>query len=237
MTPEALADRLARVREAIAAACRRVDRDPGAVRIVAITKGHHAQVLIGAVAAGFRDIGENRVQEAVAKFERAGLTSPGAAVRRHMVGHLQRNKVRDALGLFDWIQSLDSLRLARALAGRAAGRPQPIPVLIEVNSGGEEQKFGFAPDEAVERGLEIAGMEGLAVRGIMTMAPWTDDEAMLRGAFGTARRVFEQLGGAICEGGRIDTLSMGMSNDYELAIEEGSTMVRLGTALFGERRG
>ncbi|HUP00531.1 MAG TPA: YggS family pyridoxal phosphate-dependent enzyme [Gemmatimonadota bacterium] len=232
MTSEALADRLARVREAITAACRKVGRDPGAVRIVAITKGHSAQVLIGAVEAGLKDIGESRVQEAIAKFDRAGATLSASGVRLHMVGHLQRNKVRDAVVTFDWIQSVDSIRLARALAERA-DRCEPIPVLIEINAAGEEQKFGFPPEEAVQRGLEIAGLEGLAVRGAMAMAPWTNDEATLRQVFRAARRVFEDLKAARPGDERIDTLSMGMSNDYPLAIEEGSTMVRLGTVLFG----
>ncbi|MFN2384482.1 MAG: YggS family pyridoxal phosphate-dependent enzyme [Gemmatimonadota bacterium] len=227
-----LAERWARTRDAVALACRAAGRDPGAVRIVAITKGHPVATLRAAVDAGVTDIGENRVQEARAKFGSIG----GPAVTRHLVGHLQRNKVRDALELFDWIQALDSLRIADALAARAGARAAgvPVPVLIEVNAGAEPQKFGFTVDAAVDAGLEIAALPGLSLRGVMTVAPWSDDEAVVRRAFVATRRVFEDLAARL-PGSPIDTLSMGMSGDYPHAIAEGATMIRLGTALFGAR--
>lgn len=234
MSSGAFAARLDRVLEAISAAAGRVGRAPESVRIVAITKGHPAPVLIEALDGGLRDIGENRVAEAREKFGEVDRALSRSGARRHMVGHLQRNKVRDAAALFDWIQSVDSLRLARALSGRAADRAEPIRILIEVNGGGEEQKHGFAPGMAVEGALEMVDLPGLSLRGVMTMAPWTGDESVLRRAFQTGRTVFEALRAAAPAGSVIDTLSMGMTNDYALAIEEGATMIRIGTALFGE---
>ncbi len=227
--PALLAERLARVRESIAAACERSGRDPEDVGIVAVTKGHPLEVLLAALDAGLAEIGENRVHEAEAKFRAAGERLAGA--RRHLVGHLQRNKVRDALALFDLVHSVDSLRLARELSARAVERSAPLEVLVQVNAAGEEQKHGFAVEEAADRLHEIAELPGVRVRGLMTMAPWTDDEGVLRDAFGRARRLFDDARRALS----LDTLSMGMSNDYPVAVEEGATMVRLGTMLFGER--
>lgn len=229
-----LDDRVARVRETIAEACRKVDRDPDAVRIVAVTKGHPAAVLRRALEAGLEDIGENRVQEALAKFGEAREAIERHRPRLHLIGHLQRNKVRDVLALFDWVQSVDSTRLARSLCDRAGNRPDParsLCVLVQVNAARETRKHGFDPDEAVDRALEIAALPDLEVRGLMTMAPWTDDEAVLRRTFRTARRLFERIREQGAEG--FDTLSMGMSNDFALAVEEGATMVRVGTVLFG----
>lgn len=237
-----LAERWVRIRDAVARACQTAGRDPAAVRIVAITKGHPASVILAAVAAGVTDIGENRVQEARAKFGAAGLADPikeeaegavgGPVVRRHLVGHLQRNKVREALALFDWIQALDSLRIARAVADRVPAGVPAVPVLIEVNAGAEPQKFGFAVDAAIDAGLEIAALPGLSLRGVMTVAPWSEDDAVVRRAFFATRLVFEGLAAQL-PAATVDTLSMGMSGDYPLAIAEGATMIRLGTALFG----
>jgi len=141
--------------------------------------------------------------------------------------------VRDALALFDWLQSLDSRRLARAISERAPEDSPPIQALVQVNASGEGQKHGFDPGEAVEAALEIDELSGLEVRGVMAMAPWTAEEGVVRGAFAVARGVYDELVRRM--DGRPDTLSMGMSGDFEWAVEEGATMVRLGTALFGER--
>lgn len=202
---------------------------------MAITKGHPAVAISEAVAAGLRDVGENRVHEALAKFGDAAETLARPGVRRHMVGHLQRNKARDAVRLFDWVQSVDSPRLARALSGRCEEAATSVRVLVEVNASGEEQKHGLDADAAVEAALAVAELPGLELRGLMAMAPWTDDESVLRSTFARVRRLFERLQGAAGAGARVDTLSMGMSNDYRYAVEEGATMVRLGTALLGPR--
>lgn len=226
-----VADRLAAVRESIADACAGTGRDPTDIRIVAITKGHPVEAVLAAIRAGLTDIGENRVQEALAKLGPDARPEGGSGVRWHMVGHLQRNKVRDAVALFDWVQSVDSLRLARALSDRAGDKGRPIRVLIQVNAGGEERKHGFARERAIAAGREVAGLPGLELRGVMAMAPWTDEDGPIRRAFRVAREVFEGLRDQV--EGPVDTLSMGMSNDYPVAVEEGATMVRLGTALFG----
>jgi len=235
MVHDDLSERRRTVEDRVADACARSGRDPREIRIVAVTKGHPAETVVAALEAGFREIGENRVGEATGKFlEVAGSIEEHGAVR-HMVGHLQRNKARDALDSFDWIQSVDSVRLARALSRRLENGDAGFPVLIEVNAGGEEQKHGFAPEVAVERAHEIAELPGLALRGIMTMAPLTDDEAVLRATFRRAREIHEALRRIGVTAA--DTLSMGMSGDYSVAVEEGATMLRLGTVLFGPRTG
>lgn len=236
MHREGVTERLRRVEDRIAGACARCGRDPTEIQLVAITKGHPASTLVAALEAGLGRIGENRVGEALDKFAAAADSMERHAAVRHMVGHLQRNKARLAVGVFDWIQSVDSLRLAEELSRRVGDRTQRMPVLIEVNAGGEEQKHGLSPDEAIEQAGRIAELPGLTVRGLMTMAPLTSDEGILRKTFRRARAVFERLAELDHDAGlAADTLSMGMSGDFEVAIAEGSTMVRLGTVLFGSR--
>jgi hypothetical protein len=231
-----LPERLRRIKAEVAEACAKCERGPTEIDIVAVTKGHPARTIVAALEAGLREIGENRVGEAMEKFSQAAASLESHGATRHMVGHLQSNKVRDAVTTFDWIQSVDSMRLARALSRRMEDARSTLPILIEVNAGGEHQKHGFCPDEAVERAGEIAELPGLSVRGLMTMAPLVDDESVLRVTFRRARKLFERLTELVDrDGKRPDTLSMGMSGDYLLAIEEGSTMLRLGTALFGPR--
>ncbi len=236
MHRDGVTERLRRVEARIAGACARCGRDPTEIHLVAITKGHPASTLVAALEAGLRRIGENRVGEAAAKFAAAADALEGHSAVRHMVGHLQRNKARLAVRAFDWIQSVDSLRLAEELSRRVGDRPERMPVLIEVNAGGEEQKHGLSPDEAIEQAGRIAELPGLTVRGLMTMAPFTSDEDVLRTTFRRARGLFDRLAELDHDAGLApDTLSMGMSGDFEVAIEEGSTMVRLGTVLFGSR--
>ena len=236
MHRDGVTEGLRRVEDRIAAACARCGRDPAEIHLVAITKGHPVSTRVAALDAGLRRIGENRVGEAVAKFAAAAEPLERHGAVRHMVGHLQRNKARLAVGAFDWVQSVVSVRLAEELSRRVQDRPGRMPVLIEVNAGGEEQKHGFPPDRAIEEAGRIAELPGLTVRGLMTMAPFTSDEAVVRKTFRRARALFERLREpSEGEGLHPDTLSMGMSGDYEVAIEEGSTMIRLGTALFGQR--
>jgi pyridoxal phosphate enzyme (YggS family) len=234
MVHEGLPERLRSVEDRVGETCARIGRDPAEIVIVAVTKGHPAAMLIAALEAGLRQIGENRVAEAMEKFSIAAVPLGSLGATRHMIGHLQRNKTRDAVTAFDWIQSVDSMRLAHALSKRMLEIGGTLPVLIEVNVGGEAQKHGFSPDEALDRAAEVAELPGVSVRGLMTMAPLTNDELLLRETFRRARRMFERMAGR-CDPSesRPDTLSMGMTNDYTVAIEEGSTMLRLGTALFG----
>ncbi|MGH7482849.1 MAG: YggS family pyridoxal phosphate-dependent enzyme [Longimicrobiales bacterium] len=228
MYAERLRETLPAVRERIARARERAGSGRE-VALVAVTKGHPAEAVCAAIDAGLHEIGENRVHELESKISALGR----AAARWHLIGHLQRNKVRRALPLFDVLQSVDSLRLARELSKEAVRSARRVSMLVQINTSGEASKGGFE-DRAVDAVARIAELEALGVAGLMTMAPLTGDEATLRGCFAAARRIFEQCAARV-DGFEPKYLSMGMSNDFEIAIEEGSTMVRLGTVLFGER--
>ncbi len=232
----AVRDRYAAVRERIAQAAARAGRDPAAVTVVAVTKGLGAEAIAAAVAAGIHHIGENRVQEMRAKKPRAlellardpGLKQP----TWRLIGHLQRNKAALALDLFDWIDAVDSLALAANLSERAERAGRRLPVLVEVKLAPEETKHGVAPEEALDLVSRIAALEGLAVSGLMTVAPLGSPA---RPAFRALRELRDRLAGLMPS--RLPYLSMGMSGDFEEAVEEGATMVRLGTVLFGPRPG
>lgn len=228
---ERLERALPQVRERIARACERACRsDDEAVALVAVTKGHPLEAMQAARAAGVHVIGESRVQEARDKWTSAG----DLGLDWHLVGHLQRNKVHQALEIFSLVHSVDSLRLARALDKEAARRGQTASILIQVNASGETAKHGLAVGEALDFVRDVCGLEHVRVLGLMTMAPFTDEERVLRTTFRRTRDLFESCRDSV-EGFEARHLSMGMTNDYEIAVEEGSTMVRLGTVLFGER--
>ncbi|MGD8394880.1 MAG: YggS family pyridoxal phosphate-dependent enzyme [Candidatus Eiseniibacteriota bacterium] len=230
---EQLAGRIARVRERIEAAARRAGRDPSRIRLVAVTKGFDAATAGAAVIAGLRDLGENRVQEAQQKIPRVEV--PGDAPRPswHLIGHLQTNKAGVAAGLFDWVQSVDSLRVAEALSRRREGAA--LAVLVQLLTSDEPTKTGIDPEAALELVPRIAALPCLEVRGLMTVPPLDSDPAVARSSFRTVRTVADRLAALRDPRVRVDELSMGMSGDFEIAIEEGSTMVRIGTALFGAR--
>lgn len=212
-----------RVRERIAGACERGDRDPGSVTLVAVSKGQPVEAIRAAFAAGLRHFGENRIQEAVPKIEEA--TAAGVEATWHLVGHLQSNKAKAAAGAFDVVHSVDSARLLRRLDAAA---PAPRDVLLQVNVAAEPQKEGVAPDE-VEGLVEAArGAASLRLRGLMTIAPIASDPEDVRPVFRDLRLLAERFG--------LPALSMGMTDDFEVAIEEGATLVRVGRAIFGERR-
>ena len=196
------------------------------VTIVGVTKTYGPEAPLAAWEAGLRDVGENKVQEALAKM-------PGVAVplRWHLIGHLQRNKVKQ-IDEFDLIHSMDSARLADALAAHGQSRGRPVEVLAQVNVSGEETKGGYQPSMFVQEADRLRGLSGIVVRGVMTMAPFDATEPTLRSVFAGARRCAEALRAA---GHPATELSMGMSSDYEVAVEEGATLVRLGTVLFGAR--
>jgi PLP dependent protein len=222
---------LEEVRDRVARAQERAGRVDD-VRIVAVTKGHPPETARAALRAGLRLLGENRIQELAEKVEAVGRE----AAEWHMIGHLQRNKARSGIRLFDWIHSVDSLRLATALSKEAVRAGVVVRGLLQVNVSGEETKGGFEDLEVVTALDTIAGLEGLGVHGLMTMAPWTDDEAVLRRTFRRTRELLEACARARPDALRGRDLSMGMTNDFEIAIEEGATIVRLGTVLFGERK-
>jgi hypothetical protein len=216
------------VRERIAEAGQRAGRsDP--VELVAVTKGHPPELMRAAVEAGLGQLGENRVAELEAK-----RPTLDADVEWHLIGHLQRNKARRALPLFDLIHSVDTVRLAEVLSAEGDRAQVNVPILLQVNASGEETKGGFGAAELMDAAGRIVSLPRLRVLGLMTMAPLTEDEGVLRKMFAQTRQLFEMCGARV-PGFEARHLSMGMSNDYEIAVEEGSTMVRLGTVLFGER--
>jgi len=225
-----LRENLPVVRERIAAALERSGRDADAdVAVVAVTKGHPLAAVEAAVEAGLPDCGENRVDELERK-----RSEFGGPVRWHLIGHLQRNKVRRAVGLFELMHSLDSMRLAHELAKEADRAGRRVEVLVQVNASGEAAKGGLDVESALPTIVKMVELPTLHVRGLMTMAPFTDDEAVLRRTFRRTRALFDACVQQV-DGFDARYLSMGMSNDFEIAIEEGSSMVRLGTVLFGER--
>ena len=226
-----LRETLPRVRERIASAEASAGRAEGSVRLVAVTKSHPIECVQAALHAGLRDLGENRVEELVAKIAHFG----SEAATWHMIGHLQSRKVRGAVGVADMIHSVDSLRLARRISNAASENGSLVEVLAQVNTSGEESKSGFVATSALDEISEMAELPGLRVQGLMTMAPFVEDEAVLTGAFASLRDLSESLSESV--DGIGTELSMGMTNDLDLAIREGSTMVRIGTALFGPRTG
>ena len=226
-----ISDSLSILRGRIAAASARAGRDPREVKLVAVSKNIDVERIVLAVDAGVRDFGENRVQEAAEKIPRVH-----ADVTWHFVGHLQRNKAKDAVELFSLIHSLDSIRLARELDRRCEMADSTIDLLLQVNISGETTKFGVPPEMARDVLLEIARYERLRVRGLMVIAPYSDNPEDSRPWFSQARQLTRELGRLSISNVSMDELSMGMSGDYEVAIEEGATIIRVGTAIFGERQ-
>ncbi|HKW94268.1 MAG TPA: YggS family pyridoxal phosphate-dependent enzyme [Methylomirabilota bacterium] len=212
---------LGRVQEAVARACARAGRSPDHVLLIAVSKTMEAERVRLAIEAGVAALGENRVQEAKEKIERLGHPVPW-----HLIGSLQTNKAKDAARLFDWIHSVDRLELARELSRRVP-HTKPLNVLLQVNLGEEPQKGGVAPAECKRLCEAVAGLPGLSVRGLMAIPPMTHDAEASRPHFRRLRELRDELG--------LEHCSMGMSADFEVAIEEGATMVRVGTAIFGER--
>ncbi|MCK4362358.1 MAG: YggS family pyridoxal phosphate-dependent enzyme [Dehalococcoidia bacterium] len=210
------------VEHRIAQAAQRAGRSPAEITIVAVTKGLTAQAIEAALEAGIRHIGENRVQEAREKIARLSNLQP--CPTWHMVGHLQTNKVKTAVEIFDIIHSIDSLRLAEALSGRARNT---VSVLLQVNISGEEPKSGFSQAELHKAAEDVARLPMLEVKGLMTIAPLVSDPEEVRPIFRRLRELRDSLG--------LEHLSMGMSDDFEVAVGEGATMVRIGRAIFGER--
>jgi hypothetical protein len=222
-----VAQNISRIRERIAAACERAGRKPEEVTLVAITKTVPVPVIREAVTAGITTLGENRVQEAAEKIPKLS-----GDVSWHLVGHLQTNKVKKALPLFSVIQSVDSLRLTQEIQRHAEASKQTIGVFIEVNTSGESTKFGVEPESALELAKHMAGFPNLKLNGLMTIGALTTQNEIIRGCFRRLRELRDEM--SVHHSGFLD-LSMGMTDDFEIAIEEGSTLVRIGRAIFGER--
>lgn len=223
------ADNLASIQHRIRDACARAGRDPQSVLLLAVSKTHPPETIAEAVNGGQIFFGENKIQEAKAKIP----SCPGKA-RWHFIGHLQSNKARDAVELFEMIQGVDSLNLAREISKRCEQAAKQMPVLLEINVAGESSKFGYQPEPLLAELKELASLPRLAVQGLMTVPPFSPDPEKSRPHFRRLRELKSQ-----CEqilGFPLPHLSMGMSGDFEIAIEEGATIVRVGTALFGPRK-
>ena len=229
---EELRKRLDEVRLRIAASAQLSGRQPEEIKLIAVSKTHPAEVLRRAIEAGVTDLGENRVQEAEGKIEEIGRIR----ARWHLIGHLQSNKARRAVSLFELIHSLDSVELAQRLNRlcREEGRSR-LPVLIQVDLGGEETKAGASESELPEIVERVAAYEHLSLNGLMTLPPFFEDAERVRPFFRRLRELRDRYKARGHFGDAGGELSMGMSNDFEVAIEEGATMVRVGTAIFGER--
>lgn len=225
-----ISENLARVRERIEAAARRSGRDPEEVHLVAVSKSVEPERVRQAIEAGVKILGENYVQEAQKKIEVLGHD-----VAWHFIGHLQTNKAKVAAGLFDFIHSVDSQNLAQELGRRAKLRGKVLPILLEMNLAGEVTKFGAQEKEILLLAEKLSEMEGIEVKGLMTMPPFFEDPEASRPYFVQLRKLGERLAKEKIPGISMEELSMGMSNDFEVAVEEGATLVRVGTAIFGPR--
>jgi pyridoxal phosphate enzyme (YggS family) len=223
---------LEEIRRRLADAARRAGRDPAGIQLVAVTKTVGLESLREAVAAGQTLFGENYVQEAKTK-----ITSLGPGFTWHFIGHLQSNKAKAAVELFDLIHSVDRLSLAQALEAAAARRGKVQNILLQVNLAGEGSKSGTAPETAPDLLAAIGQLSHLKVLGLMTMPPWFNDPERVRLYFRGLRELRDRLRGLQLVDGELPELSMGMTGDFEVAVSEGATLVRIGTAIFGQRSG
>lgn len=238
-----LAEKLKQVRDRIAAACAKAKREPAEVTLIAVTKTAAPEQIREILQLGVGDLGESRVQVLtqravqVNEFHQRQLARGEGEVpqklRWHMIGHLQRNKIKQVLPLVSLIHSVDSLRLAEELEVQAARAERRLPVLMQVNASEEAQKHGVAVGAAVHLAEQIDSMPHLQIMGLMSMAPFTEEEAKIRLCFARTREIFEEMKWHKIGGASMKHLSMGMSHDFEQAILEGATMVRIGTSLFG----
>ena len=227
-----IADNLSFIREEMATACLKVGRREDDVQLLAVTKTVSPDKINAAIHCGIQQIGENRVQEFLAKKNELDLHS----VQSHLIGHLQTNKVRQIVGQVDMIQSVDSIRLARAISAASEKLGIITPILVEVNIGGEEAKSGVAPDELEPLLEEISTLQGVKVNGLMTVPPIFHEERKKREIFSKMYQLFVDIKSKKIDNIVMQELSMGMSGDYREAILEGATIVRIGSAIFGQRQ-
>jgi pyridoxal phosphate enzyme (YggS family) len=223
-----LSGNLSDVRQRIEVACDRAGRDLASLTLVAVTKGQPPEVVRAAADLGLRVFGENRVQEA-----RAKISLSSGRLRWHMIGHLQSNKCRDAVHFFEMIESVDSLALAKEINKCCEKSAKSMPVLLEVNVAGEASKFGYQPEQLLTDLMAINDLKKVEIQGLMTVAPYAQDPEKVRPIFRQLRELKEKCDEIL--GAPLQHLSMGMSGDFEVAIEEGATIIRVGTALFGPR--
>lgn len=219
------------VRKTIKASCEKAGRNPDEVTLITVSKTKPVSALREAYEAGSRDFGENKVQELVDK-----IPELPADIRWHMIGHLQRNKVKYIVGRVSMIHSVDSLRLAEEISREAQKQGCVVDILIEVNVAGEESKFGVSPEEAPELVEKISALSCLRVQGLMTIAPFTEDPEKNRPYFRKLKKLSVDIEGKNIDNVNMTVLSMGMTGDYSVAVEEGATCIRVGTGIFGERQ-
>jgi pyridoxal phosphate enzyme (YggS family) len=231
-TEESARRSLGAVERRIREACERAGRDPGSVRLLAVGKTFPAERLLALAAAGQRDFGENYLQEALAKQDRCSALAPGLRLAWHFIGPIQSNKTRAIAERFDWVHSVDRERIARRLSEQRPADAGPLSVCIQVNIDDEESKSGCAPRDLPGLARAVSAMPRLRLRGLMAIPAPRDDYEAQRRSFAAVRALYEHLRASGLE---LDTLSMGMSGDLEAAIAEGATIVRVGTALFGDR--
>ena len=223
-------ENLAEVERRICAACERAGRSREEVTLIAVSKTKPISMIEELLPGGTRDFGENKVQELCEKYEQLPKD-----IRWHLIGHLQRNKVKYVVDKACLIHSVDSLRLAEAISEEGRKRQLSLPVLIEVNVAGEESKFGVSPEETEELIRKIAKLPAVSVKGLMTIAPFVEDPEENRVHFANLKKLNVDIKRKSIDNVSMNVLSMGMTGDYEVAIEEGATMVRVGTGIFGER--
>lgn len=230
LTPDEIAQNLKNVQENVTKACERVHRNPSEVTICAVSKLKSVQDIQAAMTAGQKLFGENYVQEIREKYEELGDTCEW-----HMIGHLQRNKVHQVVGKACLIHSVDSLRLAQTISHEAEKQDLDVPVLVEVNVAREESKFGVTTEETIALVEEMSKLPRVQIRGLMTIAPFVEDPEDNREIFRKLKQLSVDIAAKNINNVNMSVLSMGMTNDYEVAIEEGATMIRVGTGIFGER--
>ncbi len=232
VTPDQIAANARRLQDEIAAEAVRLGRSPDEITLVAVTKKFGPEIVSAAAACGLTDFGENRIQEAKTKIPAVPAANP---IRWHLIGHLQSNKAKEAIQLFDLIHSVDSLELIRILNRRADLEEKPQDILIQVNTSGEPQKSGCAPSHVHDLARAVAVMPFLRLRGLMTIGPFVEDRGPIERSFRMLRREFDRLKSADLGDGEMQYCSMGMTDDWRIALAEGANMLRIGRAIFGER--
>lgn len=225
-----VAENLAQVQKNIEESCREINRDPGEVTLIAVSKTKPVEMLKEAYDAGTRVFGENKVQEIVDKYDQMP-----SDVKWHMIGHLQRNKVKYIVDKVAMIHSVDSFRLAETIEKEAAKKDVVVPILIEVNVAQEESKFGLKPEEVLPFIEEIADFSHIQIKGLMTIAPYVENAEENRGIFRELKKLSVDIAAKNINNVTMSVLSMGMTGDYMVAVQEGATMVRVGTGIFGAR--
>ncbi|MDD2751686.1 MAG: YggS family pyridoxal phosphate-dependent enzyme [Candidatus Omnitrophica bacterium] len=223
---------ISKIKQKITQACAQINRDPAAITLVAVSKGRTIEQIRQAIDAGITNIGENRIQEALVKYNALGQTPYAARIKWHMVGHLQSNKAKDAVKIFDLIHSVDSLHLAQEIDKQAAKINKMQDVLLEVKTSPEETKLGLAPEDVIGVIKGISALKNIRIQGLMTIAPLLDDPQEARPYFRQLKELLDQINNLRLTTYDLQLLSMGMTDDFAIAIEEGANMVRVGRAIF-----